>query len=149
MQKHVRQIDQDGNPIDGCLVYVAHRPRIKGGFFMAFQEALIALAVEDGLTKAQYRILHYLMGKLDFENYIYVPQLEISTALRIDRANVSRDVNALCKRGLLLKGPKVGKIITYRLSPSLGWKGNVRSLQDERKRRLALATSSSSTEPQP
>ena len=105
---------------------------------MAFQEGLAKLAQDREVTGEQWRVLAYLMGRLDFENYINVPRGKIAEALAMKPSNLSRAIAGLVKKGVIIQGPKVGSSTTLRLSPGLGWKGRVRTLQEERKRRLAL-----------
>ena len=106
---------------------------------MVFQEGLLRLTADGTMTLRQSRVLFYLMGRLTFENYIHVPQSEIAKHTGIARPHVSEAVSALVKKGILIRGPKVGVVTTLRLSDTFGWKGRVRSLQDERQRRLTIA----------
>jgi len=131
--KIIRQVDlKTGEIMEGCLVYVPHRPKIRGGWFMAFQEAFLNLAIDRDITGEVYRVFFYLMGKLDFENYIHVAQTDIAEALSLQKANVSRAVRTLCDKEIILKGPKTGRTITYRLNPEYGWKGKVKNMNAAR-----------------
>ena len=131
--KIIRQVDlKTGEIMEGCLVYVPHRPKIRGGWFMAFQEAFLNLATDRDITGEVGRVLYYFFGKLDFENYIHVAQTEIAQALGLQKANVSRAVRILCDKKIILKGPKTGRIITYRLNPEYGWKGKVKNMNAAR-----------------
>ena len=131
--KIIRQVDlKTGEIMEGCLVYVPHRPKIRGGWFMAFQEAFIHLAKDREITGEIRRVLDYFFGKLDFENYIHVAQTEIAEALDLQKSHVSRAVKVLCDKQIILKGPKTGRIITYRLNPEYGWKGKVKNMNAAR-----------------
>lgn len=144
MQRYVQQIDvQTGEVLPaGVMVYVPQRPKIAEGWVMTFQDGLVRLAQDRSITGEQWRVLAFLMGKLDFENYIHVPQTAVGEALGLKAPNVSRAVAELVRKGVLVRGPKVGQVGTLRLSPGLGWKGRVRNLQEEQKKRLALVHSS-------
>lgn len=143
MQRRVRQVDiSTGEVLEGGLVFVPARAKIRG-WFMTFQAPLEALAKDASLTQRQWRVLTFMMSRLDFENFIHLSQSGIAEALNIKRPNVSAAVAALVKRGIVLKGPKVGQVSTYRLSNNLGWKGRVRNLETERKRRLSLVDAGS------
>ena len=74
-----------------------------------------------GLTRA---VLDYLCGRLDFENFIHVPQQEIADYLGAHRPDVTASITKLVKKGILIKGPSVGRSSSYRLNPSYGWKGD-------------------------
>jgi len=129
----VQQVDmRTGELMEGCLVYVPQRPKIRKGWFMAFQDAFIELAKDREITGEIRRVLDYFFGKLDFENYIHLTQTEIAEVLGMQKTNVSRAVKTLCDKKIILKGPKTGKAITYRLNSNYGWKGKVRNLQEER-----------------
>ena len=99
---------------------------------MAFQEAFIHLAKDREITGEIRRVLDYFFGKLDFENYIHVAQTEIAEALDLQKSHVSRAVKVLCDKQIILKGPKTGRIITYRLNPEYGWKGKVKNMNAAR-----------------
>jgi hypothetical protein len=140
MQRTVRQIDvETGELLEaGTLVFMPQRPKIAEGWLMTFQDAFVKLAADRTIKGEQLRVLLYLMGRLDYENWIHVPQVEICEKLGMKPANVSRTIAALTSKRLLTKGPKLGRIGTLRLSLNLGWKGRVRSLQAEQKRHLHM-----------
>jgi DNA-binding transcriptional ArsR family regulator len=143
MQRTVRQIDvETGEVLEaGVMVYMPQRPKISEGWVMTFQDAFIRLASDRTLKGEQLRVLMYLIGKLDFENWIHVPQVEIADVLGMRASHVSRTIAALTSKGLLTKGPKLGRVGTLRLSLNVGWKGRVRSLQAERKHGLTIVKS--------
>ena len=137
--KIIRQLDvKTGELMEGCLVYVPYRPKFRGGWFMAFQEAFLAMAKDREMTGEVVRVLHYFFGKLDFENYIHLAQSEIAEALGLQKTHVSRAVKILCDKGIILKGPKVGRSITYRLNSDYGWKGKIKNFESERRQRFEL-----------
>jgi len=72
------------------------------------------------------RVFWYLVKRLDFENYIRVPQVEIAEALEMKKSSVSRAINLLESKGVLLRGPRVGQSYSWRLNPNCGFKGNPR-----------------------
>ena len=137
--KIIRQLDiKTGEIMEGCLVYVPYRPKFRGGWFMAFQEAFLEMAKDREMTGEVVRVLHYFFGKLDFENYIHLAQSEIAAALGLQKTNVSRAVKILCDKGIILKGPKVGRSATYQLNSHYGWKGKVKNFESERRQRFKL-----------
>lgn len=142
-QIRVQQIDAHTGELleGGSLVYIPQRARIKEGWVMTFQDGLVKLAQDRSLTQQQWRVLAFLMGKLDFENFIHLPQTAIAEALEMHKTHVSTAISELVKKHILVRGPKVGRVGTLRLSSTLGWKGRVRSLQEERRKRLALVSS--------
>jgi DNA-binding transcriptional regulator YhcF (GntR family) len=117
------------DPETGEMIYALVPVRQKyatGGFLMAMQEGLIWLAKQD-LTGEQMRVLMFVMGKLDFENWLRLSQAEIAKELGMKRPHVSRAINKLVEKGIIHKGPKVGTSWTYRLDTNFGWKGRMKN----------------------
>ena len=140
MQRTVRQIDvETGEVLEaGTLVYLPSRPKLREGWIMTFQDAFVKLAADRTLKGEQLRVLLYLIGRLDFENWVHVPQTEIAEVFGLHAPHVSRAIAALTSKGLLTRGPKLGRVGTLRLSLNVGWKGCVSSLRAERKRHLSV-----------
>ena len=135
MKRKIASFDQDtGEILKGVVVYcgVKHNPYSKG-WIMNSQEALRLLAIDKELKGETYRVLLLLLSLLDFENWIQVTQKEISETLEMRKSQVSRAVNVLEEKGIVLKGPKVGRSYAFRLNPHFGWKGDVKNLNDYRK----------------
>ncbi len=110
-------------------------------FFVGFQEAFAHIAKEKIGSEAKDVFL-FLLSRLDFENYIFVPQVEIAKELDMQRPNVSRAVSVLVERGILLEGPKVNRSRTFRLNHTYGWKGklsNLKVLRGQEQRRTQKA----------
>ncbi|HBR3029622.1 TPA: hypothetical protein L9R08_005408 [Klebsiella pneumoniae] len=123
--KRVGQIDLDTGEEIGSFVAVI-RPKQKSTFqrhFTMNQAALLTIANE--LNHEQMRVLMALLAELDYENYIQVAQTDISVALKMQKANVSRAIKNLLEFGVILEGPRIGRSKTYRLNPQFGWKGTV------------------------
>jgi predicted transcriptional regulator len=97
-------------------------------FFVGFQEAFAYIAKEKIGSEAKDVFL-FLLSRLDFENYIFVPQVEVAKELDMQRANVSRAISVLVERGILLEGPKVSRSRTFRLNHTYGWKGKLSNLK--------------------
>ena len=135
--KKIASIDQNtGEILKGVIVYcgVKHNPYSKG-WVMNSQEALELLATDKELTGENYRVLLLLLSRLDFENWIQVTQSEITEKLQMKKQNVSRAILLLEKKGIVLRGAKIGRSYAFRLNPDFGWKGDVRNLNDYRKKR--------------
>ena len=87
-----------------------------------YQTALEWLATEN-LQNQEYRVLMYLMSKLDFENYLRITQSSIANALKMKQPAVSRAMKGLLAHDIIITGPKVGTSKTYRLNPRMAYKG--------------------------
>jgi|ADWX01.1.fsa_nt_gi Firmicute plasmid replication protein (RepL). len=87
------------------------------------QDALKILAKE--LNGEQTKVLLIMLGDLEYENYILIPQKQIAETLGMLKANVSRSVKALINIGVVQEGPRMGSAKSYRLNPEFGWKGTI------------------------
>jgi predicted transcriptional regulator len=126
---------------EGVNVLVGKRsktPYAPGKWFMANQEGWHTLAKDTELTLRSRRVLDFLFGRLDFENWILVSQAEIAEELELDKANVCRAIKQLVDKGILFRGPKTGRSVTFRLNPRYGYKGDRKSLQNSNLLRLPL-----------
>lgn len=128
MKRKLSLIDEQTGELINTPVYLNSphkRPTIYGSrWFQVSQDPLLLLAKDRelwGLTRA---VLDYLCGRLDFENFIHVPQQEIADYLDAHRPDVTAAISKLVKKGILIKGPSVGRSSSYRLNPAYGWKGN-------------------------
>ncbi len=117
---------------EGMFVYVQARPKWREGWFMAIQEAFIALAKDKALSGRPMRVLTYMMGKLNWENYIAVTQAEIADELGLHKQDVNGAISLLVERGILQRGPKLGRSWSYRLNSAYGWKGKTIHLHERR-----------------
>lgn len=126
----------------GYIFWAEDRPnRLIGGFFVGFQEAFIALSQDREMTLDHHRILHFLFGKLDFDNFIHIKQKEIGEALELDKSRVSKAMTLLKRKGIILEAPYKG-VKCYKLNHFYGWKGSVTSLKkQDNKPKLTLVKS--------
>lgn len=94
---------------------------IEPGCIALSKDAMLELAVDRTLPDEALKVLMFLLGQVEFENRLTINPPEIAQALFMDEADVSRSVNALADRGILLKTD--GSTTGYTLSPHYGWKG--------------------------
>lgn len=94
------------------------------------QDPLLQIAKDKELAGRPMRVLVYLLARLDFENYIQVPQAEIAEALELYKPDVSKAVSLLETKEILIRGPKVGRSFAFRLNPAYGWKGKTKNARD-------------------
>ena len=100
---------------------------------MAFQDTFIEIAKDPDMTGETMKVLMYLFGKLDFENFIQQTQIDVAEGLGMRKQNVNRAMQILTAKQIVLEGPKVGRSKCYRLNPNYGWKGKVKTLQELQK----------------
>lgn len=111
---------------------------------MAFQEAFEALAMDKDLNGQAMKVLMFLMAHTSFENYVGLEQKTICDKLQMHKTDVSLAIKKLVEKGILEKGPKLGRSSTYKLNPYYGWKGRVKNLKEERKKRFSVVDGGSS-----
>lgn len=134
MQKNIRGfIDEDGEIHEGAgvPVWVGRKTaftRLYGGsrWMVIAQNAMILIAQDQDLRPESKNVLMYLFGRLDFENFIQVPQTEIADALSMRKQNVQRSIKQLVDKEILFQGPKIGRSSSWRLNPNYGYKGSPR-----------------------
>jgi hypothetical protein len=123
-----------GEMMEGTAVWVGPKIRSPYGsrFYMSNQDALEAIAKDPEMTGQVLRVFLYLCSRLDFENYLQVPQVEIAQELEIGPTRVSEAIALLLRKGIVIRGPKVGASSVFRLAPHYGWKGKVTNLHKAR-----------------
>jgi DNA-binding transcriptional ArsR family regulator len=140
--RRLRVVDEStGELLDqGVPVWVGAKIKspYAGGWYMQSQEGAALIAKDKEMAGRPTRVLLYLASRLDFNNYIQVPNSEIAEDLDLDKANVSRALALLERKGVLLRGPKVGKSYGWRLNPNFGWKGKVKGMRDARREQLRV-----------
>ena len=106
------------------------RAKWKGAnYFMGFREAFMEIAQKRLGSEAKVVFL-YILGCLDYENRITVPQVQIARQLGMKKQNVSRAIKVLVGEGILIEGPMVNRCRTYRLNDKYGWKGKLKNLRE-------------------
>ena len=123
---------ETGEIVEGVPVYVKAKVKWHEDWLMVMQEALGALAQDRSFTWEMWRVWSYMISKLGFENWIIVPQKEIAESLDMQKTHVSRAVKSLLGKGMILKGPKIGRTNAYKLNSNYAWKGTVNNLSKER-----------------
>jgi predicted transcriptional regulator len=99
-------------------------------WMMTFQDSLIEIAKDKDFTSPAKTILFFLMGSLDFENYIHLRQADIVKELEMQKSHVSTAMKLLVNKGIILK-VKEGRTAGYKLNPHYGWKGQISNRNKE------------------
>lgn len=109
---------------DQVKAFLVHpKQRHLGVNWVAFYQTALEWLAMQKLPNEQYRVLMYLMSKLDFENYLRITQMSIAEALNMKQSSVSKAIKGLMEKDVLITGPKVGVSKTYRLNPRMAYKG--------------------------
>jgi hypothetical protein len=129
---------ETGEILDGVAVWVGRKIVSPYGreWMQVNQNALAEIAADREIGAEALRVFLYLNARLDFENLIVVKQAEIVEALAMKRQAVGRAVKVLADKQIILRGPKLGSVSSYRLNPYYGWKGKVQNLTKARQARL-------------
>jgi DNA-binding transcriptional ArsR family regulator len=126
---------ETGEVLDGVFVYFSPKRNPYGkGWIMNSQEALEILAKDTDLKWETLRVFLFLCARLDFENWILIQSSEICKELSMKPPNVSRSITLLEKKGIIIRGEKLGRSYAFRLNPHYGWKGKVKNLDDYRRK---------------
>ena len=60
MNKYIEQVDRKtGEVMQGCMVWIPHRPKLTERWFMAFQDAFEEIAKDPEMTGETYRAVSY------------------------------------------------------------------------------------------
>ena len=105
------------------------------GWVMNSQDAAILLAKDKDIKGETHRVLWFIIGILDFENWVQLSVTEIAKELKMHRPHISRAIKMLEEKKIILRGPKVGRSYAFMLNPEFGWKGKVKNLEDYRRKK--------------
>ena len=144
--KRLGQVDMDTGELlgEGFVAYVVPKRRNgfqKDGWIAMTQKAsaLETLANADLGDEAR-RVFLILLAHLEHENFILTPQTEMAAKLKMEKTNFNRAMRKLEAEGVILRGPKVGRMVSFKLNPEYGWKGSakkhVQALNEQRKQRM-------------
>lgn len=126
------EVPDENGEIHQYILTPAKRKKVpKGDWIMAFQESLLHLA-KANLSGETSRVLFFLMYKLDYENWLRISQISIAEELGLKKQQVNRSIKQLIEKGIIVKGPKVGNSLTYRLDPAFAFKGQDRNIKKVR-----------------
>jgi DNA-binding IclR family transcriptional regulator len=93
--------------------------------------ALKAIAMDRELTGESHRVLTYLIGTIGMKNeWSVLNQAEIAKELGIARPHINRSIQTLVRKGLIIKGARIGRGHAYSLNPAYGWRGGLKELAD-------------------
>ena len=119
-KKYIMVADEETGEIKGC--FPLKSKNLGTGWIALYQNPSIWLA-QQNLTGEQFKVMHVLFGKLDFNNYLRVGLKDIADIIGIQPTHVSRAMKKLKELKIILEGPPAGKFKTYRLNPYIAHKG--------------------------
>ena len=98
------------------------RNELGGHWVATFQDGLAWMARQE-MTGEQWRVFAYLVSRLDFDNFLKVPQKDIAEELHMQKSHVSRAIKGLVDLDIIAVGPMAGHSKTYRLNPRIAHRG--------------------------
>lgn len=154
--KKAEKAAADAAMIEKISAYVAYvvPKKQKNGFkeWVAMGQNAMMMFARDGmgdlatknLTVTEYRVFWALAAHVEFENFILTPQTEIAAKMGLAKSHFSKALKRLVECGVFEKGPKIGRMVSLKMSPSFGWKGTAQNhvvalLDEERAKRMTAA----------
>lgn len=111
----------EDNEVQGYIV--KKRENLLGrNWVVMYQSAMVWLSQQD-MTGEQYKVLMYLLGKLDWDNYLMLSRQDIAENTGLKPTAVSRAMKRLKELGIIMEGPKAGYYKTYRVNPYMMYRG--------------------------
>ena len=111
----------ENNEVTGYITRTRQN-RLGGHWVATFQEGLAWMARQE-MTGEQWRVFAYLVSRLDFDNFLKVPQKDIAEDLKMQKSHVSRAIKGLVELDIITVGPMAGHSKTYRLNPRIAHRG--------------------------
>ncbi len=116
---------------DGVKLYSPpKRPRYMDKFQTTPDFTHQYLALEPGIGLVAHRVFHYLCYVLEYDNWVDVSTVWVAEKLSLKRQQVSKAIVTLEKKGLLIRGEKIGRHYKWRLNPEATWKGTAKARWD-------------------
>ena len=116
---------------DGVKLYSPpKRPRYMDNFQTTPDFTHQYLALEPGIGLVAHRVFHYLCYVLQYDNWVDISTVWVAEKLSLKRQQVSRAISVLEKKGLLIRGEKIGRHYKWRLNPEATWKGTAKARWD-------------------
>lgn len=134
-KRRVGLVDLDTGEVleDGLPLYVPRKVRFEEAYLLVMQRALLELSLDRGAGLEAWRVLGYMLGTAQYENWVKVNQTEMGSALGMKRQNVGRALKALVEKGFLEKAEaRINGHHIYRVNKTVAWKGKGKNWQKAR-----------------
>ncbi len=114
-----RGLIQDSVPVQ----HISRRPIYMDEFKTAPKFTDLYLALEPDIGLVAHRVFHYLCYILQYDNWIDLSTVWVAEKMSLKRQQVSKALSTLEKKGLLIRGEKIGNHYKWRLNPEAAWVG--------------------------
>lgn len=103
-------------------------PRIPD-YTQVFQEALKRIVAGEGMTLITYRVFCYLLGTMQFENFIGINIKTIAEDLNVSEPSIKRAMKQLKDLNIVIsiKDTMDRRLNCYMLNPKAAWKGKAKN----------------------
>lgn len=127
----LRELREYGAIEDGLLVnYFPKQPRYMDSFQTTPDFTHRFLALDPEINGVAHRVFHYLCYVLKYDNWLDISTVWVAEKLNLKRQQVSKAIITLEKKGLLIRGEKIGRHYKWRLNPEVTWKGTAKARWD-------------------
>jgi hypothetical protein len=80
------------------------------------------------ITNAQtLRVMLCIMADVQMENHVIVNQSQTARELDMPQPNVAKAIKELVNKKILLVGPKLGRLVSYKFNPQILWRGSAKN----------------------
>ncbi len=125
-QVRVTQVNcTTGEVMEGVNLFIPTRQKLKEDFMLLDLKAMEKLAMDKDIKGEDWRVLAVLMGRLEYENWLYITQKGLAEILGMKQPTVARVIKKLIDKGIILKGKRLGNVNGYRLNAYYGWRGRI------------------------
>ena len=121
LKKYLTVVNEETGEVEGQ--FPLRNRNLGKGWFAMFQDPSCWIA-EQRLSGEQLSVLLYLLGKMDYDNYIRVPRKSVAEKLNMKPVNVSRAMKTLKDMNIIVEAEREGINKTYRFNPYVAHKGS-------------------------
>jgi hypothetical protein len=109
---------------EGQYPVIGVRSRIKfKAWVMLYQLPSEDLAKDKRIGGAEYRVLHFLLARMDYEGSVQISQRDIGEVIDMKQPSIARAIKVLMEVGVIRSEGKPGQTATYTLNPYYGSRG--------------------------
>ncbi len=110
------------------VLFKSKIPRIPD-YTQVFQEALKRIVAGEGMTLITYRVFCYLLGTMQFENFIGINIKTMAEDLNVSEPSIKRAMKQLKELNIVIsiKDTMDRRLNCYMLNPKAAWKGKAKN----------------------
>jgi hypothetical protein len=96
--------------------------------FRIFNEGLMNVILDEDLTGQDFKVLFFVLGNMEYENFFQMSQGAIAEGLSIRQPDVSKAMKKLIAKDFIRIVGNVGRQNIYQVSPYLALKSRAKNL---------------------